>query len=169
MSIKIREDGIKGLLLELEEYDSIEKQMQVISELCDIGVEAVKKAYSDTNGTGNSADSVKKIKIPGGYRIEASGEAILFLEYGAGITRNNDGGKDAREALKYTDTSENIVGIGQYGLGLGKEAKWFVPPNKSTNGFFGYTKGTRARHGFANAYHAMKEAEEKIIKKVYGK
>jgi len=168
MGIKIRKDEIKGLILDIKGYNDIEKQLQVISELCDIGVETIKKAYSDTNGTGNSANSVKKVEIPNGYRIEADGDAVLFLEFGAGITRNSGGGIKARKGLKYTKTNKNIVGIGQYGVGRGKQTKWFVPPGKSNNGFAGYTKGTRARHGFANAYHAMKEAEERIIRKVYG-
>lgn len=134
---------------------------RIMADICTLAVDTIVKAYSDTSGTGSSADSVKYQKISDTlWEVSASSEGLLFLEFGAGITRNQDGATESREALGYLDiegADEGIVPIGTYNTGIGSLNSWYAPPIRKK------TKGTRARGGFMLAINEVHAKADKII------
>lgn len=51
------------------------------------------------------------------YRVEASGEATLFIEYGTGVSYPEN-------AAEIAETIGHIYSHGEYGFGFGKQASW---------------------------------------------
>ena len=74
-----------------------------------------------------------KTKIPNGYMVEASGDSVLFIEFGTGITYPN------------THPDSNTFGMfrGSYGKGKGKLSEWYYYGNAGTNGEYVLTSPTK--------------------------
>ncbi len=178
MSISFTKTGLTELVAALEPW----KQPQtiadrILSRLCDIGVEAIKKAYADDGGaysggnyqrSGTSAASVRKEDNGDGrWSIVAESEGLLYLEFGAGVARNPDGGAAARLPLNKIDTGNaSIDAIGSRGQGLGANPNGW---NYYKDGLRHYTLGTKARHGFADAITAIYAAKDQVIREEIGK
>lgn len=92
------------------------------------------------------------------YTINASGKAIAFIEFGAGVHFN--GGGDP-----YHETRpEGIVGIGEYGQKRGKQQSW------SYKGFDGQsrrTSGTPEQPGMWLSAQEMRSKLLQIAKEVF--
>ena len=92
------------------------------------------------------------------YTIHADGEAVAFVEFGAGVYFNSLGGGSGEPR------PEGIVGIGEYGKGKGKQDAWaFV----RSDGELCITRGTPAQPGMWNAAQTMRQQIEKIAKEVF--
>ena len=92
----------------------------------------------------------------GHFTIHADGKAVAFVEFGAGVKFNGNGSDRPRP--------QGIVGIGQYGMGNGKQKSW---------GFYGddgevyVTSGTPEQPGMWLASRAMREDIAKIAREVF--
>ena len=89
-----------------------------------------------------------------GFVIEANGEQVLFMEFGAGITYSGEAYEGERP--------EGIVGIGQYGKGRGSRRAWgYYNPNSKSG--LTITYGVPALQGMYRAKkHIMQEVEKKV-------
>ena len=92
----------------------------------------------------------------GHFTIHADGEAVAFVEFGAGVYFNsNDWGRPR---------PEGIVGIGEYGMGNGKQRSW---------GFYGsdgkahVTAGTPEQPGMWYASQEMRNKLTQIAREVF--
>ena len=164
MSSGFTKKGISSLVKQVNKYKNSQEILDEIMErLCVIGVKAIKSAYSD-GMTGESKDSVVWNHCDNKWVISAESEGLLYLEFGAGIKKNADGALSAREHLDVIDTGNTpIYDIGTYGLGQGSNEKWYAPPIHM------YTKGTEARHGFADAITAIYANVDRVTKEVLAK
>ena len=102
--------------------------------------------------------SVTLETIAGGYCIKAEGKAVAFIEFGAGVYHNS--GEPYPKPRP-----DGIVGIGQYGKGLGKRQAWGF---KDDSGELVITHGNPAAMPMWYASEEMRKNILKIAKEVFG-
>ena len=92
----------------------------------------------------------------GHYTIHADGVAVAFVEFGAGVYYNYTGSDRNRP--------EGIVGIGEYGKGMGNRKAWgFTDEHGQTR----VTRGTPEQPGMWLASRTMREDLTKIAREVF--
>lgn len=84
-----------------------------------------------------------------GWRVLAEGDEVCFVEFGAGVFFNADGGG-------MFERPEGVVGIGEYGAGNGKNDVWAFGSGKSRK----VTYGTPASN---TLYFTAREIEDRIV------
>ena len=91
MSKKIRmelsKSSIDRAIKELKQYEGwiAQKEKQLLARLAQIGVTGVRLGYASVDYDGTSDVQVQVEPSGNGYAVVARGEAIAFLEFGAGI------------------------------------------------------------------------------------
>ena len=85
-----------------------------------------------------------------GWRVYADGVEVCFVEFGAGVFYNGDGGNYQGKR------PPGVVGIGKYGQGHGKNPQWGIPGGA-------VTRGTPASNAL---YFTMQDMKEKIEEEV---
>jgi hypothetical protein len=163
MSKAFTKRNLRGVITALNRFKEPQAIMdRILERLCEIGREAIETAYSD-GMTGSSADSVKVVNEGDGrWSITAESYGLLYLEFGAGVGANPDGGESARRDLDKIDGSEVVVPIGT-GPFSQNPTGWYYRQGDLVL----HTRGTRARHGFANAITAIYAAKDQIIKEEF--
>jgi hypothetical protein len=157
--LSVEKSGFSEAIAKLRKASNVQAGIgNAMEELCSIGTETIRAAYGDTSGTGNTAASVDwKQTGTGTYEIWAENEALLFLEFGAGVAPRTG-------FTPYPDSRpEGVAGIGGYGLGKGTQATWNY---MGKDGIMHVTTGTRARCGFPQAVDAIRAAAPGLLVKV---
>lgn len=134
----------------------LEQIPSLLQKLCDGAADIIRSEYADGE-TGASAASVSVSNEGEGFLISAASEGILYIEFGAGVSRNPDGRNYVSDVGDLTP--KGIVGIGEYGKGQGKNAGW----NYWVDGQKHYTIGTRARCAFPKAVDYILQTIRKEI------
>ena len=158
--------SIDAAIRKLNDYAARIKKLEteLPRALCDIGQFKAQAIYDTApynvylDGSSDKADIVVSVEpVEGGYVVKASGEAVCFVEFGAGVFYN---GADAYQGTR----PEGIVGIGEYGSGKGKRKAWGFPGMATYVDANGKTRGN-ATHGTpaSNAlYYASVDMRERI-------
>lgn len=104
----------------INEYyaDLVEKANEVCEYLSDYAGVYASPAFKHAAYDGVNDVKVHREKLENGYAVIASGEAAAFIEYGSGVYHNGSGSYPG-------EIPPGIVGIGQYGKGLGSNPYWF--------------------------------------------
>ena len=91
-----------------------------------------------------------------GWAVYADGVEVCFVEFGAGVYYNGDGGN-------YLGTRPpGVVGIGEYGKGHGKNPQWGLPAEAGG----GVTRGTPASNALYFTAQDMKEKIEEEVRRI---
>ena len=98
----------------------------------------------------------------GSWTITARGEAVCFIEFGAGVYHNGIEPYPNGDMLSRAD---EIVGIGEYGAGNGKKDGWYY--NHPSDGGTAYTHGTRAAMPMWHAADRVRSDLLKIANEVF--
>lgn len=110
----------------------------------------------------NHAESVSARKAEDGvWVVEANGKDVCFIEFGAGVYYN--GAEPYPGGL--TNRTSEIVGIGQYGKGHGKQNGWYF--NDENGGPTHYTYGTLAAKPMWFAANKVQSELTKIANEVF--
>ena len=152
--------SIAQAIKELRAYrDSIErKQQQLLDELANIGVREASVRFTTAMYDGVNDSDVTLETIENGYSIVAKGEAVAFIEFGAGVYHN--------PTEPYPNPRpDGIVGIGEYGHGYGKRQAWGF---RDDSGELVITHGNPAAMPMWYASEEMRNSILKIAKKVFG-
>jgi hypothetical protein len=158
--ITFRFDGLDKAISTLEALKPSQDRFDALmTELCEIGARTLREAYSD-GMTGTSAASVMWKKEGKSYVISASGQAIAYIEFGAGIAKN---GPEPYPIPR----PPGVGAIGSQGKGQGLKNGWMYPDPSSPTGY-SYTRGTRSRAGFVKAHNAMVSALPGLVKQYFG-
>lgn len=156
------------------------KAKEIAEKLADIGLEYAEVYFTDAvydmliGDNGEELGSwpneilvteklVKQDDSYGGgavYQIEAFGEAIAFIEFGAGVFYNPGGDPYHDERPK------GIVGIGEYGKGYGKNRAWYF---EDETGLSHITRGTPEQPGLYLTAKEVKRWVEQVVKEVFSK
>lgn len=152
--------SIDNAIKELQAFrDSLEqKKYQLLEELTKIGLSEASVRFTTAMYDGVNDSDVRAELTHFGYKIVAEGKAVAFIEFGAGVYHNpGEPYPDPRPA--------GIVGIGEYGKGLGKRKAWGF---KDAGGELVVTHGNPASMPMWYASEEMQNKILKIAKEVFG-
>jgi hypothetical protein len=152
--------SISQAIKELKAYrDSLEsRKQQLLDELANIGVREASVRFTTAIYDGVNDSDVTLEVIDNGYRIVAEGKAVAFIEFGAGVYHN--------PSEPYPKPRpEGIVGIGEYGKGMGKRQAWGF---HDESGELVITHGNPAAMPMWYASEEMRNSILKIARKVFG-
>ena len=160
IKMSLSSSSIKDAITELKTFrDSLDHKMdKLLEELANIGVKEASVRFTTAmyDGVNDSDVSLKPVK--NGYAIVASGKAVAFIEFGAGVYHNS--------GEPYPDPRpEGIVGIGEYGNGYGKRQAWGF---NNEAGELVITHGNPAAMPMWYASEEMRSKITKIAKEVFG-
>lgn len=162
-------DGINLLISDLEAYKKrlLAKTEQLLKELAKRGIKTAKERIQGTIG-----DSDKNVKVEVSdityagnnviMTISASGEDILFIEFGAGIFYN--GGEVDKSPHPWGEEMGYVIGRypkGRKGYSLGRFMSWKTPSGETSMG----TKASMPMLGAMETIYAeLNDACRKVFK-----
>ena len=158
--ISLSTQSIGQAIKELKAYrDSLESRKEkLLEELAKIGVQEASVRFTTAIYDGVNDSEVTLETIENGYRIVASGKAVAFIEFGAGVDHN--------PTEPYPNPRpDGIVGIGEYGKGHGKRQAWGF---KNESGELVITHGNPAAMPMWYASEEMRNSILKIARRVFG-
>lgn len=150
--LSLDEKSINNAIKELNAYKKWveEKTKQLCERLALIGAQEASVRFTTAMYDGNNDVQVEVGPTENGWVITAKGEAVAFLEFGAGVYHNT--------GEPYPDPRpEGIVGIGEYGKGMGKRQAWGF----YDNGELVITRGNPAVMGM---WYATQEMEREVLR-----
>lgn len=147
---------------QLESYlaDLQDRANRICERLASIGRVRAEIVFSNAIYDGVNDVSVTAEPITNGYAVRASGNAVMFIEFGAGVYYNGTG--------SYPGNLEpGVVGIGQYGQGRGSNDWWLYRGSPGNAGGVQSTIDTSLTitHGNPPAA-AMYEAQQECIRQI---
>ena len=151
--------SIDNAIKELKAFrDSIDmKKDKILEELANIGVKEASVRFTTAMYDGVNNTDVELAPTANGYVITATGRAVFFIEFGAGVYHN--------PTEPYPNPRpEGIVGIGEYGKGYGKRQAWGF---KDDSGELVITHGNPAAMPMWYASEEMRSKILKIAKEVF--
>jgi hypothetical protein len=150
------DDAIKQLKAYRNSLDT--RKDKLLKMLGEIGVREASVRFTTAMYDGTNDSSVSLETNKNGYVIVASGHAVAFIEFGAGVYHNS--------GEPYPDSRpDGIVGIGEYGKGRGKRQAWGY---KDESGELVITHGNPAAMPMWYASEEMRNKILKIAKEVFG-
>ena len=160
IQIDLSTASIDNAIKELKAFrDSLKpKKDKLIEELAKIGIKEASVRFTTAMYDGVNDSSVSLETKSDGYAIVASGRAVAFIEFGAGVYHNS--GEPYPKPRP-----EGIVGIGDYGKGYGKRNAWGFTDD---SGEVVVTHGNPAAMPMWYASEEMKSKILKIAKEVFG-
>ena len=155
----LSEQGIEQAIKELNAFKQafLEKEKQLLEGLADIGIREASVRFTTAMYDGVNDVSVSLNKANNGYVIEAKGKAVAFIEFGSGVYHN--GGEPYPNPRP-----QGIVGIGEYGKGMGKRRAWGY---KNENDELVITRGNPAAMPMWYASEEIKNSVLKVVKEVF--
>ena len=160
ITMDLSSKSIGQAIKELKAYRaSIEvKKKKLLEELAYIGVKEASIRFTTAIYDGVNDSSVTLETISNGYCIKAEGKAVAFIEFGAGVYHN--------PSEPYPNPRPSgIVGIGEYGKGLGKRQAWGF---RDESGELVITRGNPAAMPMWYASEEMRSKIQKIAQEVFG-
>ena len=158
IKIRLNPSSVGNAIKELDGYsDEIERKCDELARrLAEFGLQIASADYSACAYQGNKDVSVDIEDIPNGYRVIASGQAVLFLEFGAGITFSS---------VQHPLNAEFGMGPGTYpGVGHWDDPKgWWIP--KDYGG--GHTYGNPPAMAMYNAAQEIRRNVQHIAEEVF--
>ena len=157
---KLDERDINRAIKELERYkqEFLKREKRLIEGLAEIGLREASVRFTTAMYDGANDVSVRLDTSNNGYVIVAEGQAVAFIEFGAGVYHNT--------SEPYPNPRPNgIVGIGEYGQGKGKQKAWGY---KNENDELVITRGNPAAMPMWYASEEIKNSVTKVVKEVFG-
>lgn len=160
INVSLNDGDIDRAITELKQYRQtlLQKEKQLLERLAEIGLKEASVRFTTAMYDGTNDVSVKLDATTNGYAIVAEGQAVAFIEFGAGVYHNgSEPYPNARPS--------GIVGIGQFGKGYGKRKAWGY--RDETNQLV-ITRGNPAAMPMWYASEEIKRSVTKIAKEVFG-
>lgn len=159
ITIELSEQSIRAAQREIERYKRwVEEKTKLLCEkLAIIGAHEASVRFASAIYDGDGAVSVEVAPIENGWAITASGQAVAFIEFGAGVYHNPG------EPYPLPRPA-GIVGIGEYGKGMGKRQMW----GYYDEGQLVLTRGNPAAMPMWYASQEMEREVYRIAREVFG-
>lgn len=122
-------ESVERAVKDLEAYkkDIEAKARKLIERLSAIGCNIASAKFSRADYDGENDVKVTVSETSTGIKIVASGQAVCFIEFGAGVARGGGYPEDRKP--------EGIVGLGEYGKGHGATGQpWYYAHGKKSDG-----------------------------------
>ena len=152
--------SIDRAIKELKAYkqDFLKKEKKLLEGLAEIGIKEASVRFTTAMYDGTNDVSVRLDENNKGYVIVAEGQAVAFIEFGAGVYHNG--------SEPYPNPRpQGIVGIGEYGKGMGKRRAWGY---KNENDELVITRGNPAAMPLWYASEEIKNSVLRVVKEVFG-
>ena len=160
ITCKLDEQDINRAIKELKQYKQnfLEREKRLIEGLAEIGLKEASVRFTTAMYDGINDVSVKLDETKNGYIIVAEGNAVAFIEFGAGVYHNT--------SEPYPNPRpDGIVGIGEYGKGKGKQKAWgYLDENNELV----ITRGNPAAMPMWYASEEIKNSVLRVVKEVFG-
>lgn len=165
--VELSKEAIDKAIRELNDYKEWvnRKTKELLEQLSLIGIQEASIRFSGAQYDGTNDTQLKTEESFDGtnyvYTIIAAGQAVCFIEFGAGVYYNSAGYPLAKPP--------GVVGIGEYGKGKGKQNTWaYYGEDPGSNGVLRESaKGSVViTHGNPAAmpmYYAGSEMKQKIL------
>jgi hypothetical protein len=150
---------ISRAIKELRAYKKafLEREKRLVEGLAEIGLKEASVRFTTAMYDGTNDVSVHLDAIDNGYAIVADGKAVAFIEFGAGVYHNT--------SEPYPNPRpEGIVGIGEYGKGMGKRKAWGYADE---NGEIVITRGNPAAMPMWYASEEIRNSILKVAREVF--
>lgn len=161
ITVQLNSRSISAAIKEVRAYKAwVErKTRELTAKLVELGAQEAKVRFSGAQYDGNNDAAVSVESVPGGYKIVATGGAVFFIEFGAGVFYNG--------SEPYPEPRPpGVVGIGEYGKGFGKRKAWGFYDER---GELVVTHGTPAAMPMLHAGRTMRQNVEKIAREVFAR
>lgn len=167
IAIELSQKSIERAIKELNDYKKWvnAKTEELAKQLSLIGIQEASFRFTGAPYDGVNDVYVSTISKAEGeyyvYTIVAKGQAVCFIEFGAGVYHNT--------AAYPLPKPEGVVEIGEYGKGKGKQSYWgFYGENPGTNGWLVQSKKgpvviTRGNPASMPMYYASAEMKKKVL------
>lgn len=151
--------SINRAIKELQAYEAWvrQKTAELTERLATIGAMEATVRFSRAYYDGEKDVTVSVEPIPNGWKIVASGQAVCFIEFGAGVYFNG--------SEPYPERPAGVAGIGEYGKGKGKQNTWGY---YSDSGDLVLTHGTPAAMPMNHAGRMIEQEIKRIAQEVFG-
>ena len=156
----LNKDDIEGAIKELKAYKQyfLQKEKELLKGLAEIGFKEASVRFTSAMYDGMNDVSVSWDESNNGCVIVAEGQAVAFIEFGAGVYYNG--------SESYPNPRpQGIVGIGEYGYGRGKRRAWGY---KNENDELVITRGNPAAMPMWYASEEIKNSVLRVAKEVFG-
>ena len=151
---------IDRAIKELKAYkqEFLKKEKRLLEGLANIGIKEASVRFTTAMYDGTNDVSVSLEQSKNGYAIVAKGQAVAFIEFGAGVYHNT--------GEPYPNPRpQGVVGIGEYGKGMGKRKAWGY---KNENDELVITRGNPAAMPMWYASEEIKNSVLKVAREVFG-
>lgn len=158
ITIQLSEESTKAAIKEVSRYKKWvdEKTKLLIEKLAIIGAQEASVRFASAMYDGNNDVTVEVSPTDRGWVITASGEAVAFIEFGSGVYHN--------PGEPYPlPRPQGIVGIGEYGKGMGKRQAW----GYYDNGELVITRGNPAAMPMWYATEEMRREVLRVARDVF--
>ena len=164
----LSEQAINSAIVLLKNYkrEFLEREKRLIEGLAEIGLKEASVRFTTAMYDGTNDVKVRLDETANGYVIVAKGQAVAFIEFGAGVYHN---GSEPYPSPR----PDGIVGIGEYGDGRGKQKAWYYKGEPGSNGEQ-RKNGVVRTHGNPAAMPMWYASEEirnsvlKVVREVFG-
>ena len=156
----LNKQDIDREIKELKAYKQqfLKREKALLERLAQIGLKEASVRFTTAMYDGTNDVSVHLDTTSNGYAIVADGKAVAFIEFGAGVYHNT--------SEPYPNPRPSgIVGIGEYGKGMGKRKAWGY---KNENDELVITRGNPAAMPMWYASEEIKNSVLKIVREVFG-
>lgn len=152
INIALTEKSIRDAIKQLEAYrDRFDSKLDLfLSRLAEVGIEVARATIESVPQDDKGQYALEEIKSPpNGTSIVLSGNKVLFIEFGAGITYSNP---------------QHPKANGKYGVGTYPDQKHAFDPK----GWWYTDNGTHSNHSYGNPpYMPLYKAETEILNRVH--
>lgn len=160
IELELTPDSISDAIAKVTAYkDSIKtKVLTLAKKLADYGKDKAQAGFDGAEYDGSNRDvRVEVEEITDGYAVVANGEAVCFIEFGAGVHYN------ATNRNYPLQIPAGVVDIGEYGMKQGRNDTWSF----SDNGVRVTTYGNPPSLSMANASDDMRQKILEFAREVF--
>ncbi len=156
----LNSEDIDRAIKEVKQFkqEFLKKTERFVEGLAKIGLKEASVRFTTAMYDGINDVDVKLEEINNGFAIIAEGNAVAFIEFGAGVYHNT--------SEPYPNPRPSgVVGIGEYGQGKGKRNAWGY---LDETGELVITRGNPAAMPMWYATTEMRDSITKLAKEVFG-
>lgn len=159
ITIELNEKSIDYAIKKLNEYKRwvAKKTGELEERLAMIGAKEASVRFASAIYDGDNDTHVSVEQISDGWKVTANGNAVCFIEFGAGVYHN---GTEPYPSNR----PEGVSRIGEYGKGHGKRNAWGYT---DSDGSTVITRGNPAAMPMWYATEEMRASVQRIAKEVF--
>lgn len=158
LNMTLSQTSVRKALRELKAYRRFveRKTVELAERLATLGAMTAGPLFGGAIYDGDNDVKLSVVRTEDGWRIEAKGHAVAFIEFGAGVYYN--------PVEPYPNRPPNVAHIGEYGEGNGKRQIWVYYDDGGEKHF---TRGNPASMPMFRASEELRSRITEIAREVF--